>query len=289
MTAGETALRLTVDGDPVIAIVHRPVRPRPRGLVIVVGGPQYRVGSHRQFVLLARALAVDGTAVLRFDYRGIGDSGGASRDFETISADIRAAIDALCAQVPEVREVALWGLCDAASAILMYAAKDARVTGLVALNPWVRTESGLARSYLRHYYLRRIADREFWQRVVRGEVSIGKAVGSFIGMVVRGLGWRRAPAAAAHTGPATTAVAPFPERMLAGLQAFGGRVLLVLSGDDLTAGEFKALLSDSRSWRRELGGARITRRDLAPANHTFARAEWRDQVARWTSEWLTSW
>ena len=33
------------------------VRAYQTGILIVVGGPQYRVGSHRQFVLLARALA----------------------------------------------------------------------------------------------------------------------------------------------------------------------------------------------------------------------------------------
>ena len=53
----------------------------PRGVLIVTGGPQYRAGSHRQFVLLARFLAARGMAVLRFDYRGMGDSEGAPRDY----------------------------------------------------------------------------------------------------------------------------------------------------------------------------------------------------------------
>ena len=48
----------------------------------MVGGPQYRVGSHRQFTLMARAFAAAGYPVLRFDYRGIGDSEGESRGFE---------------------------------------------------------------------------------------------------------------------------------------------------------------------------------------------------------------
>ena len=34
---------------------------RARGVLIVVGGPQYRVGSHRQFALLANHLAGQGT------------------------------------------------------------------------------------------------------------------------------------------------------------------------------------------------------------------------------------
>jgi alpha/beta superfamily hydrolase len=49
-------------------------------VLVIVGGPQYRAGSHRQFTLLARSLAEQGFAVLRFDYRGMGDSTGAMRD-----------------------------------------------------------------------------------------------------------------------------------------------------------------------------------------------------------------
>ena len=66
------------------------------GVVIVVGGPQYRVGSHRQFALLARALARAGIPTLRFDYRGIGDSEGDPRTFESIGSDLTCAVDALC-------------------------------------------------------------------------------------------------------------------------------------------------------------------------------------------------
>jgi len=52
------------------------------GVLIVVGGPQYRVGSHRQFLLLSRRLAAEGHPVMRFDYRGMGDASGAMRGFE---------------------------------------------------------------------------------------------------------------------------------------------------------------------------------------------------------------
>ncbi|HBZ05431.1 MAG TPA: hydrolase 1, exosortase A system-associated, partial [Massilia sp.] len=41
-------------------IVSLPAAPHPRGVLIVVGGPQYRAGSHRQFTLLARDLAAAG-------------------------------------------------------------------------------------------------------------------------------------------------------------------------------------------------------------------------------------
>jgi len=65
-------------------------------------------------------------------------------------------------------------------------------------------------------------------------------------------------------------------------------VLLILSGDDLTAQEFKDVVAASSRWQRLLSDDRITRYDLPEANHTFARREWRDQVARWTEAWVKS-
>src|SRR5262249_52771049 len=115
MSGRETAFAFTCRGDSLVAIYHQATGAPRRGVVIVVGGPQYRVGSHRQFVLLARALAESGIPVLRFDYRGMGDSEGEFTGFEAIDLDIAAAIDAFVARCPSLREIVLWGLCDAAS------------------------------------------------------------------------------------------------------------------------------------------------------------------------------
>src|SRR3546814_18771839 len=67
--------------------------------------------------------------------------------------------------------VVQWGLCEADSAILFYAQRDSRVAGVALLNPWVRTTESEADPYLRHYYLRRLRDRGFWQSAVRGKVN----------------------------------------------------------------------------------------------------------------------
>ena len=124
------------------------------GVLIVVGGPQYRVGSHRQFLLLSRRLAAEGYPVMRFDYRGMGDASGAMRGFEQASADIGAAIEAFQRACPAVQRIVLWGLCDAASLALLYvdATQDDRIAGLAILNPWVRSEASLAQTHIKHYY-----------------------------------------------------------------------------------------------------------------------------------------
>jgi hypothetical protein len=77
--------------------------------------------------------------------------------------------------------------------------------------------------------------------------------------------------------------------MADGFRRFHGPVLLILSGDDLTAAEFKNLVAGSRDWSRLLAQLPVTRQELTAANHTFSRREWRDQVAAWTLTWLQSW
>ena len=245
------------------------------GVLVVVGGPQYRVGSHRQFVLLARALAQRGYAVLRFDCTGMGDSSGAEQAFTARDGDIKAAIDAFLARVPTLSSVAIWGLCDAASAALLYASSDPRVRQLVLLNPWVRSDAGLARTHLKHYYGSRLTDRVFWSNLLRGRVGVMRALKGFVGTVI------------ASRGRANDdATLGFQARMARGWKRFSGDILLICSGDDLTAREFIDHAASDAEWAGLLTQPRVARCDITEADHTFSRAEWRDAVARLTADWL---
>ena len=60
-TNAERGLVFRCAGEELVGILHP--APGATGVVIVVGGPQYRVGSHRQFLLLARRLAASGIPV----------------------------------------------------------------------------------------------------------------------------------------------------------------------------------------------------------------------------------
>jgi exosortase A-associated hydrolase 1 len=265
------------EGEELVGIVHVPERPSQRGVVIVVGGPQYRVGSHRQFVLLARELARRGHYTLRFDYRGMGDSSGMHPSFEQIQPDIRSAIDALFATAPLLTNVVIWGLCDAASAALMYAHRDARVSGLVLLNPWVHDPAASTAPHLRTYYLKRLGTAAFWTRLITGKIDV--------------------LAPLRMTKPRTEVAPPrrdvgrprYQVEMQVGASKFAGRVLVVLSGEDLVAAEFKSLTQRERKWRAVIKGSRWSVRELTQATHTFSREEWRNCVADWTAEWLSSW
>ncbi|MDB5920080.1 MAG: hydrolase, partial [Massilia sp.] len=228
----ESAVNFACGDARLYGILHLPPAALPvpaltRGVLIVVGGPQYRAGSHRQFTLLARALAAGGVPVMRFDYRGMGDSEGELRDFSAVDDDLRVAVDHFFAIVPGMTEVALWGLCDGATAAGMYAAGDRRVTGLALLNPWIRTDSGIATATLKHYYRGRVLERAFWLKLLGGRFDARRALRSALGLI-------RTALVPAPVG----AGAALPDRLLAALARFDGRLLVMLSGADLTAQEF---------------------------------------------------
>ncbi|MEO0617578.1 MAG: hydrolase 1, exosortase A system-associated [Pseudomonadota bacterium] len=275
--ADERPVSFDCDGEPLFGLLHDVEAHEPRrGLVIVVGGPQYRVGSHRQFVLLARAVAAAGFPVLRFDYRGMGDSMGPSVEFEAIDGDIRAAVDTLVSHYPTLDSIALWGLCDAATAALFYAGNkaDARVDGLVLLNPWVRTESGEARAQAQGYYGRRLKSVSAWLNLLKQPGRLLRVIGNLANVARRALSRSDADEAA------------LPERVLASLGSFSGDALLMISGNDLTATEFLNVARDDHRCIKALESGRLTRRDHADADHTFSTAAWRGWVERETVSWM---
>ena len=178
--SNEDAVMFSCADETLVGILHRVDRcPHGIGMLIVVGGPQYRVGSHRQFVLMARRFSTAGYPVFRFDYRGMGDSDGAARTFESVDRDIKAAIDVFLQQVPEMQAVVIFGLCDAASAALMYCSSDNRVAGLILANPWARTVAGEAKAYVRHYYGQRLLQVSFWKKAFAGRVGLIRAITGF--------------------------------------------------------------------------------------------------------------
>ncbi|HXD06390.1 MAG TPA: hydrolase 1, exosortase A system-associated [Burkholderiaceae bacterium] len=275
LASGEEVLRISCEGTQLLGIVSRPALPAQASsiaVLIVVGGPQYRVGSHRQFVLLARALARGGHTALRFDCRGMGDSEGAMRSFEDIGPDLRAALDALCREAATER-VVVWGLCDAASAALMFASDDPRVVGIVAANPWARSDATLAAVRVRHYYASRLVQREFWAKLLRGGLNWRDSMASLAGTVRQ--------ARAARAGAES-----FHARMARGLARLRAPVLLILSGRDLTASEFLHHAQSDELWRRLLADPKITRHELPEADHTFSQRKWLDEANAATMAWL---
>lgn len=260
----EQVLNFPCEGEHLVGILAEP-EPHDHpaadvGVLIIVGGPQYRAGSHRQFTLLARHLASHGFTTMRFDYRGMGDSDGDARDFLQVPADIDAAIGALMAARPGLRRVVLWGLCDAASAALLYAREhaDPRVAGLALANPWVRSAQTLAATHVKHYYGRRVLQPDFWLKLLRGGVGAAALTGAVRNLM---LTLRRAGAAPALS---------FQARMAACLAEAPVPMLLLISSEDLTAREFSDMFPPARLGHD--GTALIDRQSIQGADHTFSQA-----------------
>ena len=279
----DKAILFECDGESLVGVISAPEVPAETGVLVIVGGPQYRAGSHRQFVLLARHLAAQGVPCMRFDYRGMGDATGAARSFESVSEDVEAAIGAFMEACPGLRRVVLWGLCDGASAACLYPAqKDPRVAAAVLLNPWVHTQAGEAKVFLKHYYLQRITDPSFWRKLGSGQVSFLKSFGSLFSFV-RAAGRKASAETAADVGDGG---GPFPERMARGLAGRHGPLAIFLSGRDYVAREFDDACKASAEWRKALDRADLDITRFADADHTFSGPGEAQAVAEATHAWL---
>jgi len=283
----ETPVVFNCQGHSLLGFVHQADGNPLKGVLMVVGGPQYRVGSHRQFVLLARQLADQGIPTMRFDVRGMGDSAGDPHNFLQIDDDIRAAIACFYATCPTLEGVVVWGLCDAASAALFYAYQDSRVKALALLNPWVFTAQGAAKTVLKHYYLRRLLSEDFWRKVFALKFDVVGSARSFCTLLKQSGQSGKAAQVASQLSQVDQSL-PLPTRLRECLKRFQGPVLLILSGRDLTAAEFKEAVNHDPEWQSLLSGSKVLRYDFAEADHTFSSAAWRDQVADWTSDWIKS-
>lgn len=280
MKYSEDAVVFSCDSETLVGVVALPECPSRIGVLIVVGGPQYRAGSHRQFVLLSRFLAERGVACMRFDYRGMGDSTGAPRDFREVDQDITAAVDNFFALSPTLEGVVLWGLCDGASGSCFYAATDSRVVGAVLVNPWVRTEAGEAQTYLKHYYWRRLTDPSFWKKLVGGRVPLRASIASLLSMA------SKARSAAPSPQAASAARLNLPDRMSASLGKSKIPFAVVLSGKDYVAKEFELEARKRPDWRALLQEGRAEVITFPSADHTFSSEEKRGAAALATWDWL---
>jgi exosortase A-associated hydrolase 1 len=276
----EHALLFPIAGEQGVGVVTVPaMRPAQTvGMVLLAGGPQYRAGAHRHYVHLARELAAAGFASLRFDARGKGDSSGEFNGFENQDQDIASAIDALMAAHPAVRCVALFGLCDGASAAALYVERmnDPRVVQLVLLNPWVRHEQSQARAQLKHRYFGRLMQLATWRRFVRGRVGWRVWTGLFAAL-------RTAASGGAGDGLATT---DYRAGVFNGLTK--RPAALLLSAADATAQEFHAFLQSLPKQRQQSLSRGTDCIWIQHADHTLTTREAQAECLRHTIQSLAA-
>jgi len=151
------------------------------GVLMVTGGTQTRVGSHRMFERLAGSLAAGGYPCFRFDRRGVGDSEGSDPGFRDSAPDLKAAAAAFQAECPGLELIAGFGLCDGATALALFG-EEAGLDALILANPWLIEveENVLAAPAIRQRYRERLTSREGWERLLTGRIAYGKALGGLL-------------------------------------------------------------------------------------------------------------
>jgi hypothetical protein len=260
MKLEQRAVRFHSAGNALIGIVDVPERPLVRGMLILADSTQYRAGSHRQFTLLSRLLAARGVAVMRFDRAGAGDSEGQAGAHGV--EDIGAAMKEFFIHVPEMKESVILAPGDAAAGAALYAAGDARVTGLALLDPLLpQALAGAGETPRESKPALRYGPRSAADRLFRRAAALRRAVSRAVGR--------------------ETPVQNVPPALAQALAGFGGRVLLVCCSTQ----------ASSRDTARALEGQhpRSRRVEIAHAGPDTRRSAWRDALAFACASWLGSW
>lgn len=275
----EKSVKIQAQDCELLGIVSLPAEnivSKQSAVLIVTGGAQYRIGSHRQFVRMARKLASAGYPAMRFDMPGMGDSTGKALSFEENALYIAASIEVLVRN-SGAHKVYLWGLCDGASAILIYlnATKVKRIAGLILLNPWIRSETSIARVYINYYYPRRIIKADFWRKLLSGNIgskAVKELLDSFRKIVKK----------------TATVENVIQDQMAKGWASFEGPILLLLSECDLIAQEFREYTKENKLWKEVIKKKPPQQFILKDADHTCSQTEFHNSMASNTLAWLQS-
>jgi len=219
------------------------------GVVMVTGGSQTRVGSHRMYERLSKALVDKGYSCLRYDRRGVGDSAGEDPGFRGSGPDIAAAVTALRRECPALTHIVGFGLCDGASAIAL-CGPEAGLDALILVNPWmVEAEAGEPpAAAVRAHYRKRLLSLEGWKKLLSGAVDYRKLLKGISRISAKDEG------------------APLARDIAAALRAAPRRAWLILAGGDATA-----IAAEQELKSAGFKGLIEGRETIQSDSHTFAR------------------
>ena len=234
-------------------------------VIIITGGPQVRTGAHRLYVQLGRFLCEHNWPSLRFDYEGMGDSEGDFVGFQYAEPSIAVAIAFLQNKFKRKLNFIFWSLCDGATVAALYAATHPEcISGMILCNPLVITEEGLARSTIRHYYSKRLFNKEFLRKLVCFELDLKNTVKSL---------WeyfKDAQFLINVKSDCERSVKPkLPDMVIDSLGTFKKPIRIILSTDDIVASNFQDELKRNKKLKKDYKTNRIINHIIKGADHTF--------------------
>ncbi len=286
-------------------IIHSPPKTEGRvGVILLCPGYKHRVGQHRLYVYLARRLCKEGFHVLRFDFHGLGDSGGEIErclfaDFWNFVQrggfvdDTIAAIDYFTKEIAPER-IVLMGLCGGAITALLAAAREERVDGILPINIPVMLESssadwfteqmpaGLADRLLSGY-LRRLLSPESWLRLLTFKSDYRAIWKSLVSKISRRL--ERTERARLEDLEAGGRLSPYFLQSFSRYAESRRPVLFLFSGNDkfrwAFESDFEARLPEGKDGRMT-----IPKFVVESANHSLTLPEWREALVDKATIWL---
>jgi exosortase A-associated hydrolase 1 len=217
------------------------------GVLMVTGGSQTRIGSHRMYERLTRSLSEKNISCFRFDRRGVGDSEGEDPGFRGSGPDIAAALAAFRAERPDLTQVIGFGLCDGATALALH---GDGLHALIMVNPWlVEAEPGEPpAAAAKAHYRAQLSSWAGWKRLLTGSVNFRK--------LFKGLWW-----ILTNRDEATLA-----REVADALRRRRLPVEVILATGDATA-----IAAAEELRRQAFGGVVRATQTFATNSHTFAR------------------
>jgi pimeloyl-ACP methyl ester carboxylesterase len=244
-----------------VGVFAQPARQGRTAVILLNAGLIPRVGPGRLHVRLARELAAKGIGCLRFDFSGVGDSPARPDDlpiFEQASREPSEAVDALKAVGHS--DFVLVGICSGAVAALMSAARDSRVSAVIAINPpsLDADPNAETRTWWNRYLKRSLFSPRAWCNLVTGRVDYQR----LFQIVFRRVAGQKNAANSATPSPDVKAY-------LSILNERKCRVMFLLSGEDVSVDHVGAMLG--QDLRRNSRHPSVDVFILSGADHLFMR------------------
>jgi len=217
---------LTFEGEAgrLCGILAVPAAGKPRAAAVLIHGwGGYRIGAGRGFVEIARSLAEARVASLRFDLRCRGDSAGSAgeEDLDGMISDAERAARIL-RESTGLERIALLGICSGGNVAIGAGSRGPELSplALVSTLPFADS-SGAAAGRRRRAIagkLRKLALRETWRKLLRGEIYFD-------------LLWRRV-AGAEGSDRAARGRKDSRRNVMADFARYRGRAVFIYGGDD---------------------------------------------------------
>lgn len=260
----------------------------PPCALFLTAGLLHHIGPTRLHVELARSLATQGVAGLRFDLSGAGDSESSSLggDFQERSVrEVCEAMDYLQDQHGH-RQFVLIGLCSGADDSLATAQRDPRVVGIALLNGYAYPAGRFRFHRIMKFYLPRLF---VWQKLVNRTATLLQRLATVL---------RRnaVPQGDSLSSEEQQALLKLDEDyrhiphqsetgdILGQLCAARTDILFLYTGSEHDTytyqGQLQAMFPALR------GNRHLSERYLPEADHTLILKEDREQAVQWIGEWF---